>query len=387
MAGKIKIGFLTPYSGVYPYYGQHIMAGMLLGIYPGVVKNDEIEFIPEYTKMGDPRSTLEATNKLIFFNQVDVVSGLLSYKSLPDIIPVIEKNNKLGFFFDMGEYIPYFNHLSERVFFSSQQIYQSEYALGNWAHREFGEGGMTVMSIYESGYNISGTFYKGAKDAGMEALTTHVIPHERLDSKQLDLTGFYEAIAKNKPTYVHAIFIGDMGNEFLASWKNSGYHKQIPLIVVENMAYDDVLQDVGSLDLDLIAAATWSRSAEDKRNTEFVKRYESTGGQMANIFGLMGYEAGLALREVKTLLLKGDKDAVATLLQKETITGPRGDRNFYPASGFALPVIDIQSVKTSINNIYKTVISQGKGLRFDSEAFKAIHEEGISGWLNPYLCI
>jgi branched-chain amino acid transport system substrate-binding protein len=153
------------------------------------------------------------------------------------------------------------------------------------------------------------------------------------------------------------------------------------------MAYDDVLSDVGHLDLELISASTWNRNDENPRNREFVKRFESMGGQMANIFALLGYEAGLALKEVKSVIQKRDFQKAADLLQKESVLGPRGERNFYPASGFALPTIDIVNVKTSANNIYKTVISQGKGLKFDAEQFKAIHEGCISGWLNPYLCI
>ena len=46
LMGPIKIGFLSPYSGVYPHYAQHLMAGMLLGIYPGAIKKNEIQFVP-----------------------------------------------------------------------------------------------------------------------------------------------------------------------------------------------------------------------------------------------------------------------------------------------------------------------------------------------------
>jgi len=67
--------------------------------------------------------------------------------------------------------------------------------------------------------------------------------------------------------------------------------------------------------------------------------------------------------------------------------GPRGERNFFPSSGFSLPVIDILSVKTSANKIFKTVIGQGNGLRFDAENFREIHDGCISGWQNPYMCI
>jgi branched-chain amino acid transport system substrate-binding protein len=361
MTGPIKIGVLTPYSGVYPYYGHHLMAGMLLGIYPGAAKKNEIQFIPVYTKMGDPASALEAVNRLVFFEQADVISGLINYQSVPGIIPVIERHNKIGFFFDMGEYIPWFNYLSPRIFYCSQQIWQTQYALGNWAAREFGDGGMMVMTIYEAGYHISNTFHKGAMDAGVGRLNMHVIPHDKSDPKKMDLGDFFR--------------------------KDSGFHKQIPLVVVENMAYDDLLEDAAGLDLELYSASTWSRNDENPRNMEFVKRFEKTGGQMANVFALLGYEAGLALREIKPLIQKRDWDKISDLLQKESIIGPRGERNFYPASGFSLPVTDIISVKTSLKKIYKTVISQGKGLKFDSSEFKDIHEGSVSGWQNPYLCI
>ena len=108
---------------------------------------------------------------------------------------------------------------------------------------------------------------------------------------------------------------------------------------------------------------------------------------MANIYGLLGYEAGPALHEVKPYLLKRDWKTVVSLLQKESVTGPGGERNFYLLSGLSLPVIDIIRTKTSSKNIYKTVISQGNGLKFDSPDFREIHEESVSGWQNPYLCI
>jgi branched-chain amino acid transport system substrate-binding protein len=387
MTGPIKIGVLTPYSGVYPYYGHHLVAGMLQGLYPGAQKRNEFQFIPAYTQMGDPKSALEAVNRLVFFEQVDIVSGLISYKSVPDIIPVIERHNRIGFFFDMGEYIPWFDYLSPRIFYSSQQIWQTQYALGHWAGKEYGDGGMMVMSIYEAGYHINSSFHHGVKDACGGAVNVHVIPHDKLSPKKMDLDDFFEKIKKDPPPYVHAIFAGALGNEFLEAWRASGLHKTIPLIVVENMAYDDYLNDVAVLDLELYSASTWSRTEENPRNAEFVKKFERSGGQTANIFGLLGYEVGLALREVKPLLQKRDMAKVAELLQKESVTGARGERNFYPAWGFSLPVIDILSVKTSAGNIYKTVISQGKGLRFDAEEFKEIHEGSVSGWLNPYMCI
>ena len=387
MLRPLKIGFLTPYSGIYPFYGAHITAGILLGMNKDPFRQTDIQFIPAYTKMGDPKTALEAVNKLLFFDQVDMISGLISYKSVPDMVPLLDNFNKLAFFFDMGEYIPYFNNLSPNIFYSSQQIWQSQYALGRWAHQEFGGTGIMVMPIYEAGYHLSGAFHKGAEFAGCERMGLHVIPHDPAKKGELELDNFFAELDKNTPAYVHAVFTGKQGNEFLSRWIQSKYHKHIPLILVENMAYDDILQDVVNLDLELYTAASWNRTSEYARNKEFVKKFETVGGQIANIYALLGYEAGLALNAVKPQLEKRDWDAVKSLLHKESITGPRGERNFYPLSGCSLPVIDIVRVKTSLNKVYKTVVSQQNGLRFDSPDFKEINEQSVSGWQNPYLCI
>src|SRR6201999_3288273 len=178
---------------VYPYYAQHLMAGMLLGIYPGAIKKNEIQFIPVYTKMGDPKSVLEATNRLVFFDQVDMVSGLINYRSIPDILTVIERHNKVGFFFDSGEYIPWFDYLSPRLFYSSQQIWQSQYALGYWAAKEYGSRGQMIMPIYEAGYHINTSFHHGVKDAGGD-LDIHVIPHDKREPKKMELDVLFEKL-------------------------------------------------------------------------------------------------------------------------------------------------------------------------------------------------
>ncbi|HVW95541.1 MAG TPA: ABC transporter substrate-binding protein [Mucilaginibacter sp.] len=387
MKAPVKIGFLSPYSGIYPYYAAHLTAGMFLGMNLDPFKQRSVQIIPAYTKQGDPTSTLEAVNKLTFFDQVDIISGLISYQAIPGLIPVIENHRKMGFFFDMGEYIPYFNHLSPHIFYSSQQIWQTQYAMGYWAHKEFGGPGMMVMPLYESGYHLSNAFMHGTGDAGSGSIYTHVFADQAGKWTAADLENFFADVRKYEPKFVHSIFTGQRGNEFLAAWYNSGLHREIPLLVVENMAYDDILSDVAHLELDFYSALSWNYSSEDIRNKEFIKKFETKGGQKANVFGLLGYEAGLALNAVKPQLDKRDWDGVKALLRKESLLGPRGERNFYPLSGFALPVTDIVKIKTSSDKIIKTVVEQGTGLKFDSPNFKAIHEGCASGWQNPYMCI
>jgi len=382
-----SIGFLTPYSGVYPFYSAHLMAGWLLGMGLDPARQRNVQIMPEFTRSGSPKATTEAAKKLMFFNQTDVLSGLISYRSLPSLMPVIEAQRKVGFFFDMGELIPDHTAVSPDVFYASHQIWQSQYALGRWAQKRFGNGGHIVMPLYESGYHLGNAFQQGAFNAGAQELRVSVLQHNPADTAALDLTAFFAEIEKNPPPYVHAIFGGEMGTRFLHAWKESRFNKTIPLTVVETMAYEDILDDVKHLELELYSALTWLKDDERKENKLFVKTFEQKAQQPANIYGLMGYEAGLVWKELLPYAQKGDWEKVKAQLRTSTIRGPRGEKGFHPSSGLGLPVSNILKLNTTTQKINKIILDQGEGVRHDDASLQIIHQENVSGWQNPFLCI
>ncbi|UPK68282.1 ABC transporter substrate-binding protein [Chitinophaga filiformis] len=387
MQSALTIGFLTPYSGVYPAYSAHLVTGWLLGMGLDPVRQRTVQFTSEYTHMGGAGASVDAARKLLFFNNVDILSGLISYKIAPDIIPLVENTKRPAFFFDMGEYIPHFPYLSPDVFYASHQLWQSEYALGKWAHSHFGDGGHMIMPVYEAGYHLHSAFKEGVTAAGSTQISMTVLPHNESDPKRMELDGLFTTLAKDPPPYVHAIFAGSMGTRFLEKWIQSGFHKKIPLLINETMAYDDVLEDIKHIDLEIYTSMMWMREDQSKANQQFVKKFESIAQQPANIYALMGYEAGLMWRELLPYAKKKDWDTVKQQLRAGVIDGPRGQKNFYPASGFALPTANILKISTTGNKINKLILDQGAGMRYDAKEFEVIHNESMTGWQNPFLCI
>lgn len=383
----LTIGFLTPYSGIYPYYSQHLFTGWLLGMGLDPVRQRTVQFIPEYTEQGSAAKSAEASRKLLFFNRVDILSGLISYRATADLIPLVEREKKPAFFFDMGEYIPHFPYLSPDVFYASHQLWQSQYALGNWAQKTFGNGGHMIMPVYEAGYQLNSTFQEGTASAGGTQLSITVLPFDRQDPNRLELDDLFAKLLKEPPPYVHAIFCGSMGTRFLEQWIKSGMYKKIPLLVNETMAYDDLLDDVKHITMEIYSAMMWMREDENKANQVFVKKFESVAQQPANIYGMMGYEAGLIWKELLPYAQKKDWDAVKQQLRTGIINGPRGEKNFYPASGYALPPTNIIKISITGQKINKIILDQGKGMRYDAAAFEVIHNNSVSGWQNPFLCV
>lgn len=384
---QLNLGFLTPYSGVYPFYSAHLMTGWMVGMGLDPARQRTVQILPEFTRGGGPKATTEAAKKLLFFNQADVLSGLISYRSLPSLMPVVETQRKLGFFFDMGELIPDHSAISPDMFYASHQIWQSEYALGQWAQKRFGNAGHIVMPLYESGYHLANAFQQGAFSAGAQELRVTILPDNPGNTSAMDLTEFFAEIERNPPPYVHAIFVGDMGTRFLHAWKESRFHKKVPLTIVETMAYEDILDDVKHLELELFSALTWMKEDERKENKLFVKTFESKAQQPANIYGLMGYEAGLVWKELLPYAQTGDWDKVKAQLRTNTIRGPRGEKGFHPSSGLGLPVSNIVKLHTTTLKINKIILDQGEGIRHDDASLQIIHKENVSGWLNPFLCI
>ncbi|SHM46453.1 amino acid/amide ABC transporter substrate-binding protein, HAAT family [Chitinophaga jiangningensis] len=387
MQAALSIGFLTPYSGVYPAYSAHLVTGWLLGMGLDPVRQRTVQFTSEYTHMGSARASADAARKLLFFNNVDVLSGLISYKVTPDIIPLVEQSKKPAFFFDMGEYIPHFPHLSPDMFYASHQLWQSQFALGNWAHKQFGDGGHMIMPVYEAGYHLHTAFREGVTAAGSTQIGLTVLPFDQNDPSKMELDELFVTLARDAPSYVHAIFAGSMGTRFLQKWIESGFHKKIPLVINETMAYDDILQDIKHIDLEIYTSMTWMREDQRKANQLFVKKFESIAQQPANVYALMGYEAGLMWRELLPYAQQKDWSAVKQQLRTGVIDGPRGEKNFYPASGFALPTVNILRISTTGNKINKLILDQGTGMRYDAKEFEMIHNESLTGWQNPFLCI
>jgi branched-chain amino acid transport system substrate-binding protein len=384
----VKIGFLSVYSGVFPNLNHQIVEGFVLPFAKDFKGERHFEFIPEYVQQGSARAVGEAVKKLIHFHNVDIVSGLISYQVVPQLIPLIESRQTLGFFLDLGEYLPSGKILSPNVFYNSFQLWQAEFALGYWAHKEFGDKGMVLMPMYEAGYQMHSAFRLGTVSAGSEAIDYHLLPYlEGQSQASYHVDHLLQTLEQALPAYLHVLFSGTEATEFLAKFYSSGLQNKIPLLVSPLMTQQDWLTPMAHLGGQFYAASTWNPGSSEKANQSFVKQYTSYTGKAPGVYELLGYEMGLLFKEILTEFRTRDWPAVRKLLQHEVLDGPRGLVNFWPQSGFITPTIAIEKTIFDSKNTTSVVVSGGSGVLYDSPAFDSIHEECKSGWQNPYLCV
>jgi branched-chain amino acid transport system substrate-binding protein len=386
MNNNIKIGFLTPYSSIYP----EMTPSLISGFYSAIPEKYHhlFQFIPEYVGQGGDKAITESVNKLLNFNRVDIVSGFVSYKVLPSIIPSIENRQKMALFFDVGEYIPYNHHISESVFNNSFQMWQSEFALGYWAYKQFGDKGTVLTPIYDGGYHLQSAFRQGAEMAGAKEMDFKVLNYLPEGSQVKGrIQEVFSQIRTEKPSFIHALFCGNEALEFYDEYCKSGLNKQIPLIVSAHMASDEILKKVSNLDLKFYSASMWNYNSQEKANLLFKKRVSDFAGQKPDFYTLLGYETGLIFERLIPEFLNGNWIEIKKRLKTETIDGPRGKRSFFLNSKYATPLIDIEKIGFHTNNVNKIVIEQGTAMKYDHETYEKIHKENVSGWQNPYLCV
>jgi len=373
MNQPIKIGFLFPYSSIHPTMSNDIMDGFYSAL-PETYRTNFL-FYPEFVNQGGSEHVRAAINKLNMFHNVDILS-------------LISKKKRLCFFFDMGEYLPPLYPLPEILFFNSFLFWQLEYALGNWAQKNFGGKGAVLMSVYDAGYHIHSSFWQGAIYAGAEEIDMHIVPYnpEMTDIKPV-LSQFFDRIEKSEVSYLHALFCGNESLDFFNQYKQSGLHKKIPLIVSPHMSSEAILTKISNLGLDFYSASGWNYLTKTNTNRLFKQHFELFTGRKASVFAVMGYEMGLAFLPIMPQLQKGDTDSAIRILKTYQIEGPRGKRNFWIDHKDDKPAIEIDKISMQPMNYSQLVVEQGTAMEYNHAVFEYIHSQCVSGWKNPYLCV
>lgn len=387
MQKPVKIGFLAPHSGAYPFYVRQLTMAMMLALQKGILPKTRIQIIPVSTYPGGARQNAEGARRLLFSERVDVLSGLVSHLTGLSLIPLLESAGKMGFFIDLGEYVPSFADCRTGIFYCSHDLWQSEYAAGCWTSRQIGRKGMIITSEYEAGFDLDKAFVCGASAAGPAGIKRHILSYGPANAGKPDLLPFFREVGGIRPDYVHAVFSGSMGPVFLKQWRESPFFRHIPLIVNETMTYDEMLYDVGILELEMYAPSLWNTGSVLRRNQRFLKKFGSLTGQSANVFALLGYEAGCGLSAIWPRLLRRDGAGMKRVLQKKIVAGPRGFKSFYPGSCLALPLTEIVRIHTGLGEISREVVDRMPGIRPDAPELAKIPRGRLNEWHNPFLCM
>ena len=366
---------------------QDIIDG-ILSVFPATLKN-RIQFYPEYIDLGQTENIKTAFQKLLAFHRVDIMSGIISYKLLPEIVQFLGDRQKPGIFFDMGENIPPAESLPAPVFANSLALWKHEFALGNWAQKNFGGKGAILMSTYDAGYQLHTSFWQGAIEAGAEEIDMHTLPYFDDVSKSISaiLPSFFEKIEKAKVNFLHALLCGSETFEFYKAFLNSSLYKKVPLIVSPPMATKEVLANIEMLNISCYTTSGWDFLSGTVSQQPLIINYKNTYGRPASVFAVLGIEAGIAIKEILPELERGDTGTVLKILRDNTFKGPRGNKSFKLNNISENNVITIEKHSSQNRGSNQLTVGEFQLQTINPLAINTFHAESESGWKNPYLCV
>ena len=383
---KIKVGVFVPYSGIYRNLRSDFLNGIDAAI-PEALKKD-IVFQPEFIQTGSTKQVEDAFRKLVLFESVDLLTGIVSTSALANLIQSINTEKVPCIINNLGGYIPIESLSSPYLFYNSIHLWKSEWAIGKWMQNKFGGIPAIGTHIYDSGYSLHECFRIGTVASGADECRLHVL---KLDGLQgfADTAPLIEILKHEQPSHSHIILSSKEGTEFINNFCSDAIADKMPISVSPFMVNDDDIFDFNKSP-EIINALSWDYNIDNSGNIRFKNDYEQAFDTKPNVFSLLGYETGLAITEAIDKLnnSRPDKNKLTEALSQTDINGPRGKIAISTIDLNTPQPIYIRSAKIDGSNhqIKNEVIDVVNGIEWNDKTLTSVRQ-GNHSWLNPYLCV
>src|SRR6186713_3215412 len=171
---QLKIGWLFPYSGIFTTLRRDLQQGFDIALY----KQDKVPDIvayPAFIQSGGLKDTEDALKKMLLYDDVDLIIGVVSTKVALQLIPLLENRQTPMILLNLGADIPTTRLSSEYLFYNSLHLWKSEWVMGKWAQKKYGGEPSINLSIYEAGYGMHESFRAGAAASGALTVKLNIV--------------------------------------------------------------------------------------------------------------------------------------------------------------------------------------------------------------------
>jgi branched-chain amino acid transport system substrate-binding protein len=356
----INIGVLLPASTILPV-NKDFEKGLkeTLKEYAGGL---EFELVKEFIGQGDIKLTEKACNKLFSFDNVDLVTGILSSRAVGEIAEAFVKQQIPLLMNDLGGNVPEVTKLNDHIFINSPHLWQHAYAMGYWGVKTFGKKGMFLGAVYDAGYSFSQMFYEGMMAADPTAEWSFSVPPMPEKGKLTDMSIILPFLEQYQPDFVFGAFCGEETTLFLNEMIASGWSNKVK---ITGLPY--LLAPFAPLQGDITVYTTLPFA--DKQLTADKAFYH---------FGRQSGEAiAIAAKTAK------DRSGLQTELAKIGTLFNVG----YPAPAETNIAIMQSDIKAGEANFTSQQIATMNSYGLGIENLKRLTDGVSAGWFNPYLCI
>lgn len=363
---QIHIGVLIPSSTIFPI-GKDYEKGLKEGLssFPEL----EFEITKEFIGQGGHVKTEEAVTKLITYDDVDLLTGVVSGYSAERMKEKFNLAKKPFVVSNLGEQLPLYERLNEYIFFNSFFLWQHAWSLGYQGVKRFGKKGMFVGAVYDSGYSFSHMFNEGMKAADPNSEWSFSIPPMPNKGELSDMNIVFPFIEKYQPDFIFAAFCGSETTLFLNRFIEEGWHKRIQLIGLPFL-----LDPFIPLKDDLVCYSTLPTAHHPSISAK--KSFYHLGF-------LAGYgiaQAAVKVEDWKQLQQQLEVDGaffnINHLLHEKNINHET-----------ILPVLTKNIITANSEEYTTEILEESKTLCLRDPLIKQLDSSLQFGWINPYLAI
>jgi len=353
-ADKVKIGFISTFSGPQGVLGRELLDGFNLGLKQAGGKLGGIETeIVQGDDQAKPDVGVQLAEKMIERDKVDVVTGInFSNVMLAVAKPVLENKTILlsinagpSQLAGAGCSPYYFN-----VAFQNDNVPE---AMGHYLTQKGVKSVYLLAPNYPAGKDMLAgfkRFYKGA-----------IAGEVYTQFNQPDYAAELAAIRAAKPEAVFYFYPGGMGVNFLKQFAQAGLKSDIPLYGPSFSLDQTVLPAVGDAGLGTFSTAFWSEKTDNAANKAFVEAFEAAYGRIPSPAAATGYDGARLLD--KAIAGAGgkvkDRAALAKAIKDAKFESVRGNfrfnRNHYPIQDYALYEV-VKDEKGRLVNAYRAPV-------------------------------
>ncbi|HWP58107.1 MAG TPA: ABC transporter substrate-binding protein [Candidatus Acidoferrales bacterium] len=318
----VKIGFITPLTGVYAALGADLRDGFLL--YWSEIGNRTagrpVEIIVEDKGSNRADDALAKARKLVEKDAVHVLAGIIS---TPVAIALREyaHNNKVPLIVANAGADAITQKLrSPYVFRSSFSNSDSSHPLGDWAYKQ-GYRRMVLMAAdYGAGYENTGGIARTFTEAGGK-----IVQEIYSALGTADFAPYISYIDRNADV-VAVFYAGADALRFVTQYAEYGLHGKIPLIGKGFLVDEVLLPRQGDAALGIVTSLQWSAALDSPQNKKFIQAYETKYKRPATVYAEQAYVAA------QMIALAGDavkgkvenQQAFLAALRKIEVDAPRG---------------------------------------------------------------
>lgn len=371
-----RIGLLLPRSTDYPAMGYDILDGLKLSL-----KNDgytDPEFLSENIGFGENTNiNYSRAEKLLLQDNVDLLIAYCNSTNAEALYQLPVAFNKPMIILDAGMQLPH-SPVSTHCYHISLQGVQACRFSGYMA----GSGKRKVLmatSFYDGGYRGPWGYDRGLAEAGGSICGNYVSGYKTAEFTIDPYIGLLQHSGAGSVAACFSSYLAELFFKELNEKKSSAI--SVPFYCSPYMAEEQMLAKCDFPGGEFYTVVPWASSLKNNYQEEFVNTIQSERNKTANIFHLLGWEAG-------RIVMQADKEGFQSLAGY-SYQSPRGKVVIHPQTHYTYAPMYGGKIEKEENGKCKLTITGEIPVTAD-EHLKVMIDIGdgvASGWKNNYLCI